>query len=281
MKKNTLLLAAVITQLCWCAPVHAWSRPSYPTEAEKAKYADARAIITTRFGTIVLKFFPEVAPLHVKNFIALAEGGYYNSTSFYRVVPGSYIQGGGTWDGPGYTIPAEFSKKKHLRGILSMSRNKDPDSAGSQFFIQAADDPSLDGAYSVFGEVIEGLEVVDTIASVPRDANNIPRERVAMEVNITYGPRPSREFAQGAEYSCRVSGNAVATADFRARGKIVCPISGNGSFQLFPDGSLKESGKAETTLNFPFKDNGADGSFGLENTRILSAPAATAMARSV
>jgi cyclophilin family peptidyl-prolyl cis-trans isomerase len=261
MKNGPLLSAVLIALLLGVIPVLAWSRPTAPTAEEKAKYADARAVIFTRFGRIVLKFFPEVAPLHVKNFIELAEMGFYNGLTFHRVIPGYVIQGGdpagnGT-GGPGYTIPAEFNEMKHVRGTLSMARAKEPNSAGSQFIIMAGAAPRLDGAYSIFGEVVDGLDVVDKIVGVPRDAKDRPLDPVSMQVQITYEPRPAA--AAGVEYSCRISGQAVATADFGAKGTIVCPFSGSGSIRLLPDGSLKGSSKVDAKLSFPFEEGGANG----------------------
>jgi peptidyl-prolyl cis-trans isomerase B (cyclophilin B) len=194
MIRTTLLLAASLltigAAMAFAAPQV--QKPTPPTKEELAKYATAKATITTKFGKIVVKFFPDLAPMHVKNFITLAEAGFYNGTPFHRVIPGFMIQGGdpsgnGT-GGPGYTIPAEFSKtRKHLRGILSMARAMNPDSAGSQFFIMVAAYPSLDGQYSIFGEVLEGMDVVDRIVSTPRDRSDKPLERVDMtEVTVTY-----------------------------------------------------------------------------------------------
>ena len=120
------------------------------------------------------------------NFIALIEKEFYNDTTFHRVIPGFMIQGGdplgnGT-GGPGYSIPGEFTSNgfennlKHSRGVLSMARAQDPNSAGSQFFIMVADSPHLDGEYAGFGQVIEGLEVVDKIVNVPRNFRDLPKE---------------------------------------------------------------------------------------------------------
>ncbi|MDH4163263.1 MAG: peptidylprolyl isomerase [Nitrospirota bacterium] len=154
------------------------------------------AVIETKFGNITLKFFPDVAPGHVKNFIDLAKNGTYDNTVFHRVIPGFMIQGGdptskdparrrayGT-GGPGYSIKAEFSNKPHKRGTLSMARSSNPDSAGSQFFICVKDSSFLDGQYTVFGEVVSGIEAVDKIVSQPRDANDNPNERIEMKVKI-------------------------------------------------------------------------------------------------
>ncbi|MBF0567986.1 peptidylprolyl isomerase [Candidatus Magnetominusculus dajiuhuensis] len=157
--------------------------------------AEEHAVIETGFGRISLKFYPETAPNHVNNFIELAKKGFYDGTTFHRVIPGFMIQGGdpNTKDhdksnhgmgGPGHTVKAEFSPISHKRGILSMARAQHPDSAGSQFFICVADSPFLDGQYTVFGEVVEGLDVVDKIVSVPRDVRDNPKDRVEMTVGI-------------------------------------------------------------------------------------------------
>jgi|GEM_PF-108736 len=126
-------------------------------------------------GIIKAELYPDVAPITVENFISLIEKGFYDGLTFHRNIPGFVIQGGcpvgnGT-GGPGYTIKGEFSSNgvkndlKHTRGVLSMARAMDPDSAGSQFFIMHADAPHLDGEYAAFGKVIEGMNVVDTIAN--------------------------------------------------------------------------------------------------------------------
>jgi peptidyl-prolyl cis-trans isomerase B (cyclophilin B) len=166
---------------------------------EVKKMSEQQAIIHTRLGDITLKFFPEVAPNHVNGFIELAKKGFYNGTTFHRVVPKFVIQGGdpnsknpdrskhGT-GGPGYQLKAEFNNKPHRRGTLSMARSAHPDSAGSQFFICVADVPSLDGKYTVFGEVVKGMEVVDKIVSQPRDGNDNPNDRIEMTVDIVIEP---------------------------------------------------------------------------------------------
>jgi len=165
------------------------------TKEEIKKMADAKAIIETKFGNIELKFFPDVAPNHVNNFIELAKKGFYDGTTFHRVIPGFMIQGGdpnsknpdkskhGT-GGPGYTVKAEFSSKPHKRGILSMARAANPDSAGSQFFICVADAPFLDRQYTVFGEVVSGMDVADKIVIQPRDRMDNPNERIEMKVRV-------------------------------------------------------------------------------------------------
>lgn len=158
------------------------------------------AVIETRHGKIALKFFPDKAPKHVESFKKLARSGFYDGTTFHRVIPGFMIQGGdpnsrdakarhthGT-GGPGYNLKAEFSMISHKRGILSMARAQDPDSAGSQFFICVADADFLDGQYTVFGEVIEGMDVADKIVNEKRDGNDNPLERVEMKVKIEERP---------------------------------------------------------------------------------------------
>ena len=157
--------------------------------------ADTRAVIETKFGKIELKFFPEVAPNHVNNFIELAKKGFYDGTTFHRVIPGFMIQGGDPnskdpdrkrhgMGGPGHTVKAEFNQTPHKRGILSMARSSDPDSAGSQFFICVADAPFLDRQYTAFGQVTSGMEAVDKIVSQPRDKQDNPLERVEIKVEI-------------------------------------------------------------------------------------------------
>lgn len=165
------------------------------TKEEIKKMADTKAVIETKFGNIELKFFPDVAPSHVNNFIELAKKGFYDGTTFHRVIPGFMIQGGdpnsksanksthGT-GGPGYTVKAEFSDKPHKRGTLSMARAADPNSAGSQFFICVADAPFLNKQYTVFGEVVSGMDVVDKIVSQPRDPRDNPNERIEMKVKV-------------------------------------------------------------------------------------------------
>jgi peptidyl-prolyl cis-trans isomerase B (cyclophilin B) len=162
---------------------------------ESKKMAATKAIIETKFGSITLKFFPDAAPGHVKNFIDLAKKGFYDGTTFHRVIPGFMIQGGdpnsknpdkrmhGT-GGPGYTIKAEFNERPHKRGTLSMARSQSPDSAGSQFFICVKDSSFLDRQYTVFGEVESGMDVVDKIVAAPKDQNDNPNDRIEMKVKI-------------------------------------------------------------------------------------------------
>lgn len=131
------------------------------------------AVIETSKGTIKFHFYPGEAPLHVANFIQLAENGFYDGCKFHRVVPGFVIQGGDPLSkvnhpsvgsgGPGYQIAAEFNDHKHLDGTVAMARSAHPDSAGSQFYICLGAQPSLNHQYTVFGQVVEGLEVVHSI----------------------------------------------------------------------------------------------------------------------
>jgi len=155
-----------------------------------------RAVIKTKFGEMEIVFFPELAPKHVESFLTLAQKGFYNGTIFHRVIPGFMIQGGdpNTKDpskqhtygtgGPGYTLPAEFNKIPHERGILSAARTADPNSAGSQFFIMVARAPHLDGQYTVFGEVVKGIEVADKVVSQPRNRRDMPLERIEITVEV-------------------------------------------------------------------------------------------------
>lgn len=154
------------------------------------------ATIETKFGKIVFKLLPDIAPETVRNFVKLAQTGFYNDTLFHRVIPGFMIQGGdpntknpdkSRWGtgGPGYALKAEFNPRSHLRGIVSMARATDPNSAGSQFFIVTADSPFLDRQYTAFGEVTEGINVADSIVNQPRDRNDCPLENVKMTVSIS------------------------------------------------------------------------------------------------
>ena len=149
------------------------------------------AIIETNLGTVVFKLLPDLAPETVRNFEKLARDGFYNGTLFHRVIPGFMIQGGdpntktgnkSTWGtgGPGHTIKAEFSSRSHHRGIVSMARAQDRNSAGSQFFIVTTDSTFLDRQYTVFGEVIEGMDVADKIVNLQRDRNDCPLEETKM-----------------------------------------------------------------------------------------------------
>jgi peptidyl-prolyl cis-trans isomerase B (cyclophilin B) len=173
-----------------------------------ADFADTPKPVATlemENGSLIkVELDPVNAPNTVKNFIALAEAGFYDGVTFHRVIPGFMIQGGcpeGTGrGGPGYAIRGEFTANGyanelvHERGVISMARTQVPDSAGSQFFITVAERPDLDGDYAVFGMVIEGMEEVDRIVAVPRDNNDKPleEERIRQirveQFGVAYGP---------------------------------------------------------------------------------------------
>lgn len=164
--------------------------------SEKTKATIAVTSKGQPVGEIVLRFFPDVAPGHVKNFVKLAKDGFYNGTTFHRVIPGFMIQGGDPnskspdrashgMGGPGYKVKAEFNSKPHKRGIVSMARANDPDSAGSQFFICVADAHFLDWQYTVFAEVMSGMDVADKVVAMKRDGRDNPLERVEMTVTIS------------------------------------------------------------------------------------------------
>lgn len=132
----------------------------------------------TDIGKIVMEFYPDVAPNHVRSFLALSKVGFYEGTIFHRCIPGFVIQGGcpignGT-GGPGYCVKAEFNKRPHVRGVLSMARAQPNDSAGSQFFVCVANTPALDNKYTVFGHVTQGMDVVDRIVSAQTDSRDKP-----------------------------------------------------------------------------------------------------------
>ena len=161
---------------------------------------DQVAVVETKFGKMVIEFYDKDAPKTTANFIKLAKDSYYNGTTFHRVIPGFMIQGGdpnsksgdrsthGT-GGPGYTVEAEI-KRDHKRGTVATARlggpsNPEKRSSGSQFFINVKDNNFLNGDYTVFGNVIAGMDVADKIVAVPRDGNDNPNEKVDMKVTIT------------------------------------------------------------------------------------------------
>ena len=154
-----------------------------------------RAVIETTLGEIELEFLTDKAPGHVKNFLDLARKGFYDGTTFHRVIPGFMIQGGdpNTKDksaprerhgtgGPGYQIKAEFNDTSHQRGVVSMARANDPNSAGCQFFICVKESKFLDGQYTAFGRVVRGMEVADQVVNARRDGRDNPQERIEMKV---------------------------------------------------------------------------------------------------
>jgi len=149
-------------------------------------------VIETDLGVIEIEFFEDKAPGHVENFKSLSKKGFYDGTTFHRVIPGFMIQGGdpnskeedramhGT-GGPGYTIKAEFNDARHAKGIVSMARSQNPDSAGSQFFIVVKDSFFLDGNYTAFGKVVQGMDVADKIVAVPTDNQDNPIDQIVMK----------------------------------------------------------------------------------------------------
>ena len=167
------------------------------------------AVISTKYGDMIVEFFPDVAPMHVESFVALANEKYFDGTTFHRVIPDFVIQGGdpnsklenrslhgtggraGKFFGIGdendsstWLIPQEFNSIPHEKGVLSMARTNDPNSASSQFFVCHGDPSFLDNNYTVFGKVIQGLEVIDSIANVEKDMNDNPLEKIEMTVKM-------------------------------------------------------------------------------------------------
>jgi len=200
MMKHTITVLAIFFIIAGCETKQ---------KSKESVMDKDRAVISTQFGDIVLEFFDDIAPKHVESFKLHTQNGYYNGTTFHRVIPGFMIQGGdpltksedrgrhgtggnaakyfgvgteseeSSWD-----LPAEFSATPHARGILSMARSNNPDSGGSQFFICVADARFLDNQYTVFGKVVSGMDVVDAIVSAPRDARDNPNDRIEMKVRL-------------------------------------------------------------------------------------------------
>ncbi len=177
--------------------------PDKSTDENKTelKSDETVVILKTNQGDIVVRFFSEKSPEHAKNFIEHSKSGLYAGTLFHRVIPGFMIQGGDpnskdedpnndgmggySYNGPGTMLNAEFNDIPHTRGILSMARSQSVNSAGSQFFIMHQEYPSLNGKYTVFGEVIDGIEVVDFIANAPRNNRDRPKEdQIIREVEV-------------------------------------------------------------------------------------------------
>lgn len=180
-------------------------------DLDNVDLATLEARVITDMGTMVLSFRPDKAPAHVRNFLRLAQDGFYDGVAFHRIVKNFMIQGGcpntkpgakgvpGT-GGPGWRVQAEFNDLPHERGALSMARSQDPNSAGSQFFLVHAEHADfLDGQYTVLGRVVEGLDVLDAIANVecefgPGGERSRPKERVAIQkVEVVVSDRPVAE----------------------------------------------------------------------------------------
>ena len=181
------------TESAATAPQPAPAPAAKPAEEEKpmSYYENKIAELHTSLGEIDLQFFPDIAPNHVRNFIDLSEKGFYNGSKFHRVIEGFVIQGGdpntisgprSSWGtgGSGKNVPAEFNSIHHARGILSMARSNNPNSASSQFFICVADVGQLDNQYTVFGEVTKGMDVADKIVAASKGMEN-PTEPVTLE----------------------------------------------------------------------------------------------------
>jgi peptidyl-prolyl cis-trans isomerase B (cyclophilin B) len=163
---------------------------------------DEVAVITTTEGTMVVQFWTDAAPKTIANFKKLARAGFYDGTSFHRVINGFMIQGGDPqtkdpakerlWGqgGPGYNVDAEFNDHLHLRGVISMARSNDPNSAGSQFFICHSAQPGLDHQYTTFGKLIKGDDVLDKIATTPTHPPDRPDKRMGV-VSIKIVPASS------------------------------------------------------------------------------------------
>lgn len=188
MNKSLLLFIILVFVSKFSFSQNGIDKPIYQIETHRAG---------SYLGTFDIELFPLIAPLHVQNFDSLVNDQFFDSTAFHRVVPGFVIQGGdpntingpmSTW-GQGQpwqvTVPAEFSVVRHLRGILGAARDVDPNSANSQFYICVANATFLDGNYTVYGKVINGMNVVDTIVNEPRDANDIPLQKIEMFVTYT------------------------------------------------------------------------------------------------
>ncbi len=188
---KTLLLSLVtVAALCGMV-VRAQDKTQNDKPVSNAS-ADEVAVITTTEGTMVLEFWADVAPKHVANFKKLATSGFYDGTAFHRVIKGFMIQGGdpltkddsqqARWGtgGPGWKVDAEFNDKAHTRGVLSMARSQDPNSAGSQFFICHGDPRFLDRQYTAFGKLIKGDDVLEKIATTQVGAQDRPVKKITM-----------------------------------------------------------------------------------------------------
>lgn len=201
---GTLLITAVISlTLMGCSTSNKEDSKSQSNDSGKEIYLSKEtekkendknpvATIEMEDGKVIkLELYPEIAPNTVRNFISLANSKFYDGLIFHRIISGFMIQGGdpeGTgMGGPGYSIYGEFTSNDfentllHTKGVISMARSRDNNSAGSQFFIMHGDSPSLDGKYAAFGKVIEGLDVVDSIAQVETDGNDKPKKDVKIK----------------------------------------------------------------------------------------------------
>lgn len=194
MRRNSATIWVVtLAIVLGCQRAESASEPSQDSEVTtKAATQEIAEITVAGFGKIRIRFFDESAPGHVTNFKKLASQKFYDGTTFHRIIPGFMVQGGdpNTKDddprndgmgGPGYSIKAEFNDILHTRGIVSMARSSDPDSAGSQFFIVVKDSHFLDHKYTAFGKVISDMDVVDRIVKQKRDRRDRPLENIVIE----------------------------------------------------------------------------------------------------
>jgi cyclophilin family peptidyl-prolyl cis-trans isomerase len=188
-KRASILCLVILAVATGCTTAPATEQPSAAAAPAPVvrNYDNQIVELHTTAGEIHIRLYPQIAPNHAKNFIDLAADHYYEGTRFHRVIPGFMIQGGDpntkgddvtSWGtgGSGRNLDAEFNAVKHRRGIVSMARSQNPNSASSQFFIMVADAPALDNQYTVFGEVIRGMEVVDVIVSAPRNQMDRPNQ---------------------------------------------------------------------------------------------------------
>ena len=193
MKRILFALAAAL--LCGLA-VSAEDKASNKTDKKETPVSNTTnevAVIKTVAGDMVIEFWPDVAPKTVENFKTLAKKGFYDGTAFHRIIKGFMVQGGdpltkdetkqnrwGTGD-PGYKIKAEFNERSHKRGVISMARSQDPDSAGSQFFICHGDPSFLDRQYTAFGKLIQGDDVLEKLATTKTGFQDRPEKRQGVE----------------------------------------------------------------------------------------------------
>lgn len=187
-KLTTLIMIILAISIAGCSKAPSTGTSDKKENSNyKSQYSGKKPVVSIQMenGAIIkAELYPDTAPKTVDNFIALVQKGFYDGLIFHRVIPEFMIQGGdptGTGTGgPGYTIPGEFKSNgfnndlKHSKGVLSMARSQDPDSAGSQFFIMVKDSPHLDGDYAAFGKVIEGMDEVDKIVNAKRDEKDKP-----------------------------------------------------------------------------------------------------------
>jgi len=191
------LVMVVLSVLIYSGHGQVWAKDFQVILVADGAGKAPRVVLKTKFGEMEIVFFPELAPKHVESFLRLAKEGKYNGTVFHRIMPGFMIQGGdliskdpskrhryGTGDA-GFTLPAEFSTLSHERGILSAARQGgNVDTASSQFFIVVKNSPFLDRDYTIFGEVVKGIEIADKIVGQPRDSNNNPLDRIEMTIEV-------------------------------------------------------------------------------------------------